>query len=276
MSPERNQASPAGDPPCIMEFMTVREVRAALRRTRTVLLPMGIVEQHGYHLPLWTDTYTAYEVSKRVAAATGCLVAPPLGYAFSGGTLPGTINISPQVVSMMVMEILESLANQGFKSLVLVLGHGGTENTHAMKEAADMFQRRNPHLKDVAVAVAPFWEVAPTVMKGFRQKDFHSGYVETSMMLYWKPELVRDDRPTDSEDIMEMFRRDQDSYQVLEKPVDHAYVEPKVKQHPGIRVGVMGDPSRADPAIGERICREAVQGIADLVRKLEGRRRHKQ
>ena len=79
----------------LWEFMTVKEMRAALKKTKTVILPVGVIEQHGYHLPLNTDVYNCYELARLASEKTGCLVAPPLTYTFSGGTLPGTININP-------------------------------------------------------------------------------------------------------------------------------------------------------------------------------------
>ena len=61
----------------LMENMTVKDVRSAFRDTRTILVPLGVVEQHGYHLPLSTDIHNAYEVCKRVSEKTGSVVAPP-------------------------------------------------------------------------------------------------------------------------------------------------------------------------------------------------------
>ena len=83
----------------LMEFMTVKDVEEGLRETQTVILPVGCVEQHGWHLPLSTDIHNAYEIAKRISAVTGCFVAPTMPYSYSGGSLPGTINIAPQTVS---------------------------------------------------------------------------------------------------------------------------------------------------------------------------------
>src|SRR5512137_1606902 len=110
----------------IMEFMTVDEVRDGLLGTRTVIVPMGVIEQHGYHLPLNTDVFNCYEISKRVSARTGCFVAPPINYSFSGGELPGTFNINPSTLSLYLSDILKALVVMGMKNIVVLLGHGGT------------------------------------------------------------------------------------------------------------------------------------------------------
>ena len=111
----------------IMAEMTVKEMRDGLKKCQTVILPIGCVEQHGYHLPLGTDIHNAVEISRRVSARTGCLVAPAVHYSFSGGMLPGTINVSPATVTSLLGDIATSLHVQGFRTIGFLLGHGGSE-----------------------------------------------------------------------------------------------------------------------------------------------------
>ena len=73
----------------IWEKMTVREVRDALHNTQTVLIPIGVTEQHGYHLALNTDMHNAWQMSVRAAAEYGCFVAPMLPYTFLGRRVAG-------------------------------------------------------------------------------------------------------------------------------------------------------------------------------------------
>ncbi|NPV07098.1 MAG: creatininase family protein [Anaerolineae bacterium] len=256
----------------IMEFMTVREMREALSKTRTVILPMGVIEQHGYHLPLNTDVYNCYEIAKRVAPVAGCVVAPPIMYSFSGGELPGTTDISPQTLSLLTMDIIKSLANQGFRNIIILLGHGGSENQQAALDAADMFYRRNVRYRDVRLATVTFTDLTPSVKECFAAKDFHAGYLETSLMLYWHPELVRPKElwVTDTPELMDLFRRDQDAYQTRTKLVNHPLVVPIVTQNPDTKVGVMGDPSNANAEFGRKVCQEAVAGLVELIRTMEG------
>jgi len=255
----------------IMEYMTVPEMREALSKTRTAILPMGVVEQHGYHLPLYTDVYNCYEIAKRVAPVAGCVVAPPIIYSFSGGELPGTTDISPQTLSLVTMDIIKSLANQGFKNIVILLGHGGSENQRAALDAADMFYRRNGRYRDIRLATVTFTELTPSVKECYAAHDFHAAYLETSLMLYWHPELVRPKElwVTDTPELMDLFYQDQDAYQVRTKAVDHPLVVPVVTQHADMQVGVMGDPTNANAEFGRKVCEEAVAGLVDLIRKME-------
>jgi len=255
----------------IMEFMTVREMEEALTKTRTVILPMGVIEQHGYHLPLYTDVYNAYEIAKRVAPVAGCVVAPPIIYSFSGGELAGTTDISPQTLAQVVTDLLLSLANQGFLNIIVLLGHGGSENQKAALDAADMFYRRYRRYRDICIATVTFTDLAPSVRECFAAKDFHAAYLETSLMLYWHPELVRPKElwVRDEPDLVALFARDQDAYQTRTRLVDHPMVVPIVTQNERMRVGVMGDPSQANAEFGRKVAMEAVDGLVQLIKKME-------
>lgn len=264
-------AKPNGTKRRLMEEMTVKDMREALTETKTVLVPLGVVEQHGYHLPLSTDIHNAYEVSKRVSEKTGVIVAPPLNYSFSGGTLPGTINITPQVMALVVMDICRSLIQQGFKNVVLVLGHGGTENVNALKDCTVLFLRQNPQYSDVVLALASVADFSKTWMKAFKEHDFHAALIETSVMMYWKPELVRKEMVTDEPKLAKALRVHQDNYMEIKKPIESPFVVPFIRQKPEMKVGVMGDPKGANAKLGKKVCDESVAGLTRFIKKIEAR-----
>lgn len=257
--------------PLLWEHMTVSEIRRALESTRTILIPVGCIEQHGYHLPTRTDCYNAEGICRGASERTGALVAPTVAYAYSGGELPGTINIAPPVVALVIMEILRDLSRQGFTNLILVLGHGGTENDQAVTGAADMFLRTHPERSALNVAVYRFWKVSPGAMQAFEDRDYHAGYFETSMMLHIAPEQVREEVALDEPDLVELMRQDPDNYQARVKHVDHEAVVPHIHQNPRTRVGVIGDPARASAKLGASIFEEAITGLVELVRVIERR-----
>ena len=255
-----------------MEHMTVEDMQEALARTRTVLVPLGVTEQHGYHLPLSTDVHTAYQTARRVSERTGAVVAPPLWYSYSGGSLPGTINVAPQVMALTVSEIIQSLIQQGFRNVLLLLGHGGTENLGALKDLVNLFLARHPELTDVVVALVPLWEASPTFRKAFEDHDYHAGYIETSLMLYWAPDLVRTDRMVQDEpEVAAHLRQHQDNYQHVERPVDDPRVAPRITQRKEIKVGVMGYPEKATAEVGRQVCEEMVAGVVALIEKIESK-----
>jgi creatinine amidohydrolase len=256
----------------LMEHMTVKEVKEGLEKTKTVVVPVGCTEQHGWHLPLSTDIHNAYETAKLLSALTGVFVAPAMPYSFSGGTLPGTINITPQTTSAVVNDICSSLVCQGFKNIIVLLGHGGSENTGAIKEGLEILLRMDPKFQDINVALVCIFDVSPTVVEWFKKKDFHAGAYETSLMLYWHPEQVRENWMTDSDKVMDMLRRDQDAYQSIEKKVDHPLVIPHASQDYRIKIGVLGYPCEASKELGEKIVDEILEYLVDLVESLEGKK----
>jgi Uncharacterized protein, putative amidase len=255
----------------IMENMTVKDMEEAMKLTRTVIIPVGVVEQHGYHLPLSTDIYIATEVPKRAGNLLNAIIAPAVNYCYSGGELLGTVNVSPQVFSLLIMDICSEFARMGFKNIVIFLGHGGTDNLIALKSALQMIYKRNPGLRDITLSLVSGGELSPTLMELFRSEpehDFHAGQVETSLMMYWKPELVKSEVVMDDPEVSRMMRTDQDWFETSEKKLDHKYVIPVVTQRKEVKIGVMGFPDRARRELGEKMSNEMVGGLIDYIKIL--------
>jgi len=141
------------DPFPVLEQMTVKQVREYLQRRKSIILPLGVIEQHGYHLPLCTDALIAGGVARLIGLKTGILVAPTMYESFSGGDLPGTINISPATMAHVVSDRLVSLAAQGFRHFHLFLCHGGSENARALNDALQINLRLNPVFEKAMISL---------------------------------------------------------------------------------------------------------------------------
>lgn len=204
---------------------------------------------------------------------TGCFVTPTVHYSFSGGMLPGTINISPQTFSLVLMDIFRSLVSQGFGNIVVVPGHGGTEAVRAIYDAAENFQRLNPELEGKAIAVfrAVESKVFPEASrKAGGKPDYHAGLSETLLMMYFRPDLVQmEHAEQDRTDILEMMLDDPDAYLVKSKKIESRHVVPKAVQHPEIEVGVMGYYQGANAELGRALAEERAKELAELVNRLE-------
>lgn len=199
-------------------------------------------------------------------------MAPAVQYCFSGGMLPGTINVSPQAYSLTLIDICRSLVVQGFKNVVLLLGHGGTENTQATKDAALMFQRLSPDIEGICVSVLSYGDLSSTCLAAFNEGDFHAGRFETSVMLYLRPEMVKMDRAKlDAKDFVARMRTDPDAYLVQQKAIDNEFVIPKQTQSAEMSVGVMGDFAGSSAEFGKTIIDESVAGISAMIEELEAR-----
>jgi creatinine amidohydrolase len=124
--------------------MTDPEVRAALERTQTIIIPTGSTEQHGPHGPLLTDAIIPTEVGRRVAERIGALVGPPINYALSyphvGFT--GVVHIRVATFMALIEDLCASYASIGFKRIVFLNGH--YDNTYAIAYACATAAERMP------------------------------------------------------------------------------------------------------------------------------------
>lgn len=258
-----------------MEEMSVRDMERAMEKTSTVIIPVGVVEQHGYHLPLSTDIHNSVQVTRYAGDRLNAVVAPALPYCFSGGTLLGTVNVSPNTFGLMISEICAEFVRMGFKNIIVLLGHAGTDNKAALKNTLQMLLRRDEELaKKTTLSLVECWDLSPTWLEGFAMEpehDFHAGMIETSLMMYWKPELVQSEICMDDEHTSKMMRTDQDWFEKREKSIDHPFVIEKVGQRDEIKVGVMGFPERANREIGEKVCGEMVSNLIEFVNMLESK-----
>ncbi len=103
-----------------MTELSYVDIREYLKEKDTVLVPMASTEQHGPHLPLYTDTITAIEISQRVSEAIGVFHTPPIwtGYSPQHMHLPGegrgTITIKASTLNALMYDVARSL----IKSLI--------------------------------------------------------------------------------------------------------------------------------------------------------------
>lgn len=260
-----------------MTQMTVQDMEQAIQKTKTVIIPVGVVEQHGYHLPLSTDIHNAVRPLEIAGDRLNAVVAPSVNYSFSGGELLGTVNVSPNTFGLYISEICSEFIRMGFENVIVFLGHAGTDNLNSLKNSLQMLLRRSQDLYEkTTISLVEAWNLSPTWLGGFKlepEHDFHAGMMETGLMMYWKPELVRKDIVMDDEYISRMMRTDQDWFEKREKRIDSPFMIEKVSQREEIKIGVMGLPHEATPELGETICNEIIDNLVDYVNLLEANRR---
>jgi creatinine amidohydrolase len=152
----------------------------------TVLLPVGTVEAHGASA-IGTDNYIPEAIARLQAKRLNALIAPTLPYGITRSLYryPGSITIQPKNYGPFVADVLESLADHGFRHLIVLNGHGG--NNNVLKEAAyDVHYRRQ-----VYIAVIHWWQLVSDVTKEhFGQVGGHGGIDETACMQAIDPALV--------------------------------------------------------------------------------------
>lgn len=108
------------------EELNWMDVQGYLQQEDRVILVLGATEQHGY-LSLLTDIRIPLALADAASAETGVLVAPPLNFGCSPYFLeyPGTISFRASTLIAAVEDMLNSLANAGFRRILVLNGHGG-------------------------------------------------------------------------------------------------------------------------------------------------------
>ena len=248
-----------------MQDLTVSELQEYLKTNQTVILPYALCEQHGFHLPLDTDIRNAEFCSKALAEKLGCIVAPVLNYTFSGGMLAGTINVKPNTFANLVGEVIESLVLQGFRNIIILPGHGGSESLLHLKESLRILKWLNPALKDTLILLTQIWDFSPTWTRLFDTQDYHASDAETSLLLHWCPEVVRKDVVMDPPEVAARLRNDPDSFQLRESFTTMKQEIIQTSQRSDVKVGVMGFPERACAETGKKIEEEFVTNAAAAI-----------
>jgi len=179
--------------------------RLARNARCVILLPLGAVEEHGPHLPLLVDWLGAEELARRIApqlerAGLTPVLAPSLPYGVStlAAEWPGTVSLSRALVTRLIVEVIRALARHGFRSFVLVNYQADPDHLAAM-HAARRALERGRKLRVVFAGFAPdpvahAAMVNPRVLRLLRsprpESEWHSGELETAMVLAARPELV--------------------------------------------------------------------------------------
>lgn len=171
--------------------MTDPEVRAALERTQTIIVPTGSTEQHGPHGPLLTDAIVPTEVGRRVAERIGALVGPPINYALSyphvGFT--GVVHIRVTTFMSLIEDLCASYASMGFKRIVFLNGH--YDNTYAIAYACATAAERMP--AGVNAFPINYWDGMTAEEAGEffgPTTGLHANRGETSAVMAIDPDLV--------------------------------------------------------------------------------------
>ncbi len=169
--------------------------RAVEKSGGTCIIPLGIIEKHGAHLPLGTDLISCRERARQAAEKEYTIVFPAyyFGQIFEARHQPGTLAYSERLIHDLLAETCAELARNGIKKIILYNGHGGN---NAFLEY--FCQTQLASHRDYAVYLFTSTvkiEEDPEVKKLLRSKlDMHGGERETSKMLAVNPSLVHLDQ----------------------------------------------------------------------------------
>jgi creatinine amidohydrolase len=246
------------------------EVREQTKVCDIILLPVGAVEMHGTHCPVGSDSLNAQKIAELVAKKTGALVAPPIWYGahmYQQYGFPGTVPIRSDSLKQFVKDVITGLANNGFKKIIVVNGHGQQwVYVGALHELA---------LETKAfIAVATWWELIKDTISEVCETHFvHADETETSLALYLYPELV-DMSKAGKESAPSIIDKKWFSGPVglLEEGgfpghnITHSYSQVEV-----YKLGILGDATKATSEKGEKLVNAVVGKLSEFIEELKSK-----
>jgi creatinine amidohydrolase len=246
-------------------------VRAAADRA-VVLWGLGVIEQHGPHLPLATDVYMPAALLRQVrhllgAKGVNSVIMPPFywGVNHVTGMFPGSFEVRPEIMIELMVDLIKSLKKDSFSTLFCVSGHGDALHNRTLLDglrrgtdesgvkgyfvgAPAFFRRLGCDLNDPCLL-----PTAAEVERNSAYFDVHAGAVETSPMWAIYPDLVRTE-------ILPTLKSTDFG------PADMA--EWRKGRGEALRktpAGYLGDPASSDPEMGARIMADHAALVADAI-----------
>jgi creatinine amidohydrolase len=185
---------PAADVPRTRElerinWMEFREWVPA--RIKTVLLPLGTLEPHGVTAN-GADILAPVALAREIAPRLEAMVAPVVPYGFTGSmdAYPGAFTVPAEPYRAYVRAVLVGLARNGFRSIILINGHGGGQ-TALLSALAEEVGRE----EKVRLLVVNWWSYCSDVTREvFGQDGGHAGDNETAFLQAIDPTLVHPER----------------------------------------------------------------------------------
>lgn len=188
--------------------LTSRQISSLDRARTVVLLPAGILEEHGPYLPSYSDGYLNEWLTERLAEAIvarpgwTALIFPAIPLGNSGAndiggkyTFPGTYTVRFETLRAVFMDLADELGAQGFRWIFVIHLHGAPNHSRALDQAGDYFHDSYAGwmvhlagLNSVFAAIAGPKGDAETAEDGL---PIHAGMDETSWMLFLRPDLVK-------------------------------------------------------------------------------------
>lgn len=228
------------------------------------IIPTGAIEQHGPHLPLDTDIFNSTQIANEIANrldSDSVLVLPPIWWGTSPHHkgFPGTLSVRLETFYKLLHDLTESMAIHGFYKFLIINGHGG--NAGIITAATSQIS------EDLGISVPAYsyWQSIAQLLREIGESEIggmgHACEMETSLALYLRPDLVK------VEQIKKDMPIDLTSWSCIDFRQSGFLGIPLDFQRDSDE-GVMGDPSLASKAKGEKIFEEACDTGVEIVHQL--------
>ena len=222
------------------ENLTAKQFDAARKEYKVCILPLGVLEKHGDHLPLGTDMMLAHKLACKATKIEPAVVFPLFyfGQVYEARCFPGTIAIEPELLLKLLQNVLDEIGRNGFKKIIITNQHGGNESFIKFLAMSQLAKNRDYQVYYYTQTEAKRSKVIRETME--TSVLGHACECETSRMMYYYPDLV-DLSETDGM-IKPLKRLDH-----IPSLFTGLWWYARVPDH------VVGDPSKATKAKGETI-----------------------
>jgi len=231
-------------------------VKAVEKSSKTCIIPIGVMEKHGPHMPLGTDLYMSREYANRAAEQEYTVVFP--WYYFSqineARHQPGTISYSPELIWKMLQETLDELSRNGFEKIIIVNGHGGNNAFLNYFGMAQLSEERDYSLYWFRPEGSSDVDEKAEALTMHDPLDEHAGNSETSEMLAAQPNKVHADRAGDQ------------SGANLERMKNLEYVYSGIWWYAQYPNHYGGDGSKANAEAGEMWINHTVDQLVEMIK----------
>lgn len=163
------------------------DILANILKTRPIVyIPWGALEWHGEHLPLGQDALKVEKICELIAKNIGGVVHPPIYIGHQTMQIygmPYTLEYSGELVKKLAIELLQQLERNGFKIIVILMGHYGKNHVKIIKEAIKEYFLKGGKCKIIAEPEYVFAE-------DLGYHGDHAAKWETSIFWYLYPSLI--------------------------------------------------------------------------------------
>lgn len=176
--------------------LTTKEFSNLAVENLVAILPVGAIEQHGPHLPVWSDTRIGTGIIEQTVATAPAtlpfLVLPaiPVGRSEEHNRFPGTLSLKSETLRAVCTDILESVRRAGIRKVVIFNSHGGNP---PILDVVGLEMRRRHQMLIASTIWYNFGLPSEGLFSDYETSyGTHAGEMETSMMLHLSPDLVND------------------------------------------------------------------------------------
>ena len=247
----------------LWEELTAKWFPDSIRESGGVcILPIGVLEKHGNHLPVGTDMYIGTAVSKRAAEMETSVVFPYyfLGQIAEARHYMGTIAVSHRLIMDALLEICDEIHRNGFTKIVIANSHGG--NNHFLPFFAQEMPRLGRGYNVYTYFIADLKQEQCRAISDYAKTEdlgYHAGLTETSLIMHLHPNLVEMDAqdPYEGKDLGRLAElRESGVYSGFNWYAQYPY-------------HISGNPSPASAELGRMIFEMMCENLSAVIRAVK-------